>query len=234
MVPIGFIAAVDDDDVVELLGQVLGGAHEVDHLADRPEGRRLDQVALHQSAGRVFRIGQRLGDGEPLAGIERGQHLAALFLLEVLDQVDDVVGLELARRLGDLGGLRMRSTSSRTPSSSSASTSGSMSDQASSISARRSSWSICSRRSAMSATCSSPISATTRVAVAGAHRLAHGADDAPGRARIRPRAPRAPARGSSRTWRRLAARGVADSAAGRGCLSARRRLREIIPALRRA
>ena len=93
---------IHDDHVIELLGQIIRGTHEVDHLPNGPEGRRLDQFALHQPPGTVFRVGQRLGDRLTLDRIQRLEHLALLVLLEVLDQIDHVVRVEFPGRLGDL------------------------------------------------------------------------------------------------------------------------------------
>ena len=94
---------IDDDHIVELLRQILGCAHEVDHLPNGPEGRRLDHLALHQPSGAFLGIGQRLCDGGTFGRLERIQHLALFAFAQILDQIDHIVGLELAHRLGQLG-----------------------------------------------------------------------------------------------------------------------------------
>ena len=93
---------IDDEDVVDVVGQVGRLAAMVDHLADRPAVRNLDQRALHQAPGRVFGIGQRAFDLGALGRRQLGQHLAALVLRQVLEDGRRVVGLELAGGGGDV------------------------------------------------------------------------------------------------------------------------------------
>ena len=93
---------IDDDDVVEILRQIVRGAQVIDHLAHGPERRRLDHLALHQAPGAVFGIGQRLGDRGAVGGLQRFEGLAPGRLVEVLEQVDHIVGFELPDRLGQL------------------------------------------------------------------------------------------------------------------------------------
>ena len=47
---------IDDEDLVEGFRQVLGLAHEVDRLPDRPERRHGDELGLHAPPGAVFRV----------------------------------------------------------------------------------------------------------------------------------------------------------------------------------
>ena len=72
-----------------------------------------------EAAGGEFRIGQRLLHGDPVVDLERSEDRLLLCAFEILDQVDDVVGLQFAHRLGQrlgrercdpFGGLRMRMT----------------------------------------------------------------------------------------------------------------------------
>src|SRR5690348_18469227 len=49
---------IDDEHFVEAVRQVLGLAHIVDRLADRPERRYGDEIGLHDAAGRVLGIFQ--------------------------------------------------------------------------------------------------------------------------------------------------------------------------------
>ena len=49
------IGRIDDEDLVEAVGQILGLAHIVDRLPDRPERRHGDEIGLHDAAGGVLR-----------------------------------------------------------------------------------------------------------------------------------------------------------------------------------
>ncbi len=88
------VARVDHEDVVEILRQPLALAHVVDGLADGPEHRHGDEVALHQPAGGILREGevlldhaaQRLGDGL--------QHLALQRLVQPVEHVERVIGID--------------------------------------------------------------------------------------------------------------------------------------------
>ena len=99
---------VDDDDVVEALGQPLLGAHEVDGVADRPVLGRDHDLALHQPPGRILAVLQRRLDRRPVRLVERPQDPLLLRRVHVLGEIDDVVGLELRHRrrqhvVGQLG-----------------------------------------------------------------------------------------------------------------------------------
>lgn len=89
---------------MELLGKILGRAHRVDHLADGPERRGLDQLAPHEAAGGVFRVAQRLLDRGALHRVEGAEELALELPVQILDQIDDVVGVELLDRCGEILG----------------------------------------------------------------------------------------------------------------------------------
>ena len=80
------------------LGQVLGLAHVVDDPADRPERRHRHEIRLHETAGGLFRIFQVALERGAVAGRDLRQDLLLVRLLEVLDEIGGVVGLELARR----------------------------------------------------------------------------------------------------------------------------------------
>ena len=59
-----------------------------------------DDLALHETAGGELRVGQRLLDRGPFAFRKDVQDRCLLRRVEVLDQVDHVIGIELADRLG--------------------------------------------------------------------------------------------------------------------------------------
>ena len=98
---------VDDEDVVKLVGQVVGRAQEVDGLADRPVRRHRYQVALHEPAGAVLGEGQPLLHRDAVRLGHRGEDRLLLRLVEVLDEVDGVVGVELGDRRGELVGAEL-------------------------------------------------------------------------------------------------------------------------------
>ncbi len=87
---------IDENDVIELVGQILLGAHEVDGRAHREMLRHRDDLALHHPAGGFLRIAQRLLDGDPVRRLERLEDLFLLRLLQILDQVDDIVAVQIA------------------------------------------------------------------------------------------------------------------------------------------
>ena len=103
------VARIDDEHFVEAVGQVLGLAHVVDRLADRPERRHGDEIGLHDAAGGVLGIFEAPLERRALEGRQLGEDVGLLFLVEVLDDVDRIVGIELLERLGHLlGGHRLQ------------------------------------------------------------------------------------------------------------------------------
>ena len=96
---------IDQNDMIELLGQILGGSQMVDGLSDVPERGRDDHLALHQATGGILRIGQRLFDRDPVDVGQRTKDRTGLRLIvQIFDQVNDVVGVQLANRVGDILG----------------------------------------------------------------------------------------------------------------------------------
>ena len=76
----------------------------VDGLAHGPEGRQRDQLALHQAAGAVLRIGQAFRDAGPLLAGDRIEDFLALRVVEVFENGDGVVALHVRDGFG--GALR--------------------------------------------------------------------------------------------------------------------------------
>ncbi len=102
------VAGIDDEDVVELFRQDVlfpfrAFADEVDGLPYGPEGRHVDQFPLHQTAGAVLRVGERLLDEGAVLGRDGVQDFPLVVGVQVLDDVDGVVGVHPADRLGDVG-----------------------------------------------------------------------------------------------------------------------------------
>ena len=74
--------------MVELVRQPLAMAQEVDGLADAPVLRGAHHLDLHQAAGGVIGIGQRLFDGGAFMRGQRAQQRLLPVLIEILDEVD--------------------------------------------------------------------------------------------------------------------------------------------------
>ena len=87
---------IDDEDLRERLGQVLGIAHEVDDLADRPERRHRHEVGLHQAAGGLFRIEQVALQRRAVALRKLIEDFLLVGRLEATEQVGGVVAVEVA------------------------------------------------------------------------------------------------------------------------------------------
>ena len=97
-----FHRRVDDDDVIERVGQIVGGAHVVDHLTDGPERRGLHQLPLHHAPGGFLRVGERLFDDDPVVFVERVKQLGLRLILKVFDEIDDVVAVHLLDCFGEV------------------------------------------------------------------------------------------------------------------------------------
>ena len=95
-------ARVDQDQVIELVGQFgRFRAQEVDGFAHAPEFGHAHDLALHEAAGGIFRVAQRLFDRGPVGIVQKVENRRLLVLvLEVFEQVDHVVAVEIAHRLG--------------------------------------------------------------------------------------------------------------------------------------
>ena len=94
------VLVVDDEHFPELGRQLVVLAHEVDQVADGQVLGHRDQLALHQAAGGFLRIGQRAFDRRAVFRLHLGEDRLLVRVVEVLDQLDRVVGIEL---LGDFG-----------------------------------------------------------------------------------------------------------------------------------
>jgi hypothetical protein len=86
--------------VIELVRQLVGLAQEIDRLAHRPVLGCHHGLALHQAPGGVFRIGHRLFDRHPVGILQRPEDHFLLRRIQVLQDIDHVVGLKVAHRLG--------------------------------------------------------------------------------------------------------------------------------------
>ena len=95
------VGRIDDEDLVEAVGQIGRLAHVVDGLADGPERRHRDELGLHPPAGGVFRIVQAALERGALGRRQLLEDVGLLVLRQVLQDVDGVVGIELADALGD-------------------------------------------------------------------------------------------------------------------------------------
>ncbi len=96
-------ARIDDVKLGELVRQPLVLAHEVDGLADRPERRHGDEIRRHQPAGGILRIFQTALQRDALRQRHRRQNLVEVRLVEILQDLHRIVGIELADGIGDFG-----------------------------------------------------------------------------------------------------------------------------------
>ena len=69
--------------------------------ADRPERRHRHEFRLHEAAGGVFRVVERAVERCAVLGGHLGEDDLLIRTLQILDQVDGVVGVELADCRGD-------------------------------------------------------------------------------------------------------------------------------------
>ncbi len=92
---------IDDVDLHEFVGKSRSGPHVVDCLADRPEGGNRHELRLHQSAGGVFGVLQRPAQRCAVGGRQLGQDLAAVGLVQILNQINGIVRIELVEGRND-------------------------------------------------------------------------------------------------------------------------------------
>jgi hypothetical protein len=101
----GAMHGVDDVEVIEVVGKLLGGAHVVDGLADGPRGGHGDDLTLHEPAGAILGKGEAFLDQRPI-GLRQGRYdaVADLFV-ELFEHLDGIVACQLGERLGKFLGL---------------------------------------------------------------------------------------------------------------------------------
>ena len=92
----------DDEHLPEVGRQLVFRPKIIDDLADLPMLGHRAQVALHQPAGGFLRKAERLLDRGAVVRLHLLEDGLLLVFVEVLDQGDRVVGLHLAREVGDL------------------------------------------------------------------------------------------------------------------------------------
>ena len=103
---------VDDENVDEIVGQVLGAAlgflaQVIDGVAHGPVGRQRHERALHQAPGGLLGQRQRFFEDGALVGVKLLQHLRLDRLVEARHHVHGVVGVELGDRRRDVGGTHL-------------------------------------------------------------------------------------------------------------------------------
>ena len=98
---------IHEDHVIELFGQRLAGAQEVNGLANIPVFRRHDNFALHQAAGRLLGVGQRLLDSDAVTILQHIENDILLLRAQILDQVHNIVGFQLAHRISQNFGAQL-------------------------------------------------------------------------------------------------------------------------------
>ena len=70
-------------------------------LPDGPDRRHRDELGLHAPAGGLFRVVEALRQRDALGRRQLLEDFGLLFLRQVFEDVDRVVGIELAHALGD-------------------------------------------------------------------------------------------------------------------------------------
>ena len=88
---------IDNKDQIEFGVAEFGASQEIDGLADRPEGRHGDDLALHHPAGRIIGVGKAFLDKNPVLGRQGGKNVVDLVLLQFLDDVHRIVGIEIGK-----------------------------------------------------------------------------------------------------------------------------------------
>lgn len=92
---------VDHVDLVEAIGQIRRLAHVVDRLADGEILGHGDELGLHPPAGGILRIKQAALERDAFGQRQLLQDLFLVRGVESLQELDRVVGFELANALGD-------------------------------------------------------------------------------------------------------------------------------------
>ena len=98
------VGRIDDEDFPELGGQVVALAQVIDQVADGEVLGHRHQLALHQPPGALLGVGERAFDRRAVARLHLGEDGALVLGLEVLDQLDRVVGVELLGDVRDVAG----------------------------------------------------------------------------------------------------------------------------------
>ena len=98
---------IDHEQVVEIVGQAVAAAQEVDRLAHRPEAGNRDHVALHQTPGARFRIRQALFQDRAEGGGHRLHDRDPAVVVQRLDQVQRVVAFQLGYGRRQIGGAEL-------------------------------------------------------------------------------------------------------------------------------
>ena len=94
-----FLRRIDRVDFIEAFRQIGRLAHEIDGLADRALRRHGDEFGLHAPAGGAFGIEQAPLERDAIGGRQLLEDLGLLVLRQIFENVDGVVGIELARHL---------------------------------------------------------------------------------------------------------------------------------------
>ena len=89
------VRLVDHEDFEEIAQHRAVDAQVIDQVADRQVFRHGHELAAHQAPGGFFRIGQRAFDRGAALRLHFGKDRALVGRIEILDQLDRVVGLQL-------------------------------------------------------------------------------------------------------------------------------------------
>ena len=98
------VALIDDEDLEEIVLEVAFLAQEIDEVANRQVLGHRDEIAAHQAPGGFLGVSERARYRLAGFGLEFGDNRALVGLVQVLDQLHRIIGVEL---FGD-GGDRLR------------------------------------------------------------------------------------------------------------------------------
>src|SRR5262245_61883895 len=74
---------IDHKDLAEAIGEIVVLPHIVDRLANRPEWWNGDELGLHATAGRLFRIVERAAKPDPFREWQLRKDLVLILLVEI-------------------------------------------------------------------------------------------------------------------------------------------------------
>jgi hypothetical protein len=94
---------VNQDHMVELIGQAFCRPQMVNRVAHRPMFGGHHHLALHQPPGGPFGIGQRLLYRDPVGNRKRAKYLFLPFRFKILKDINDIIGVERTNRLSHHG-----------------------------------------------------------------------------------------------------------------------------------
>ena len=91
---------INHNYIIEILRQIFAGAHIVNRIADVPVIGGQNHLALHKTASGVVFVLQRLFNCDTIRVIERAKQSFLLWRIQILDQINNVIGIKVFDHLG--------------------------------------------------------------------------------------------------------------------------------------